>query len=327
MADKTMESALLRNSNFFTSNIPLISTRSNDDKEVVGIDLGTSRCCAAVNRKNGITTIPLDNTGERLLPSFVSYDEESVKCGKVVFERLRNYSKSTVFDSKRIIGKKFGDIVIDLFWPYGLTEINGKVFIEIRKFNGNNEPLVNGLVSAEEVAADLLKHIKQKSDEFRGKKLTKAVITVPATFDIAQKIATTEAAKNAGWDEIILLPEPIAAAFAYFIDRPILNDSVVLDIDDFDPFQDGMISINRKEFEKMCEPLLNKVRNTLVAALYNSNLNANQINKVLLVGGGSRMPMIKILLQKTFPDSAHSCEENPDEVVAMGAAYYAQSIY
>uniref|UniRef100_A0A914PU84 Uncharacterized protein n=1 Tax=Panagrolaimus davidi TaxID=227884 RepID=A0A914PU84_9BILA len=86
-------------------NIPKVEAPFNIGKNAIGIDLGTSRCCVAVIRKNGITTVPLDNTGERLLPSYVSYDEENVKCGQIVVERLRNYSKSTIFDSKRIIGR------------------------------------------------------------------------------------------------------------------------------------------------------------------------------------------------------------------------------
>uniref|UniRef100_A0A914PJZ3 Heat shock protein 70 n=1 Tax=Panagrolaimus davidi TaxID=227884 RepID=A0A914PJZ3_9BILA len=381
--------------------IPKVQTPFNIEKNAIGIDLGTSRCCVAVIRKNGITTVPLDNLGERLLPSYVSYDEENVKCGKIVVKRLRNHSKSTIFDSKRIIGRSLSDIEIDIFWPFGIFEINSKVCLEVEKFDGK------ATVIPEEVAAALLKHIKQKAEEFQGKPLSKAVITVPATFNEAQKNATLEAATIAGWKEIILLPEPIAAAFAYFNDRSISNNSNVLlfdlgggtldvcifkiennqieiisntgdskfggrdfdtvlinyfknalstkygisfvkqkkyllmvkcqkiketlsvienaslDVDDFDTTQEGNIEISREGFQKMCEILLNKVKNTLNAALHNSNFNANQINKVLHVGGGSRMPMIKELLRNMFPKAEHCIEEHPDEVVAIGAAYYA----
>uniref|UniRef100_A0AC35FMI0 Uncharacterized protein n=1 Tax=Panagrolaimus sp. PS1159 TaxID=55785 RepID=A0AC35FMI0_9BILA len=161
------------------------------------------RCCVAVIRKNGITTVPLDNNGERLLPSYVSYDEENVKCGQIVVERLRNYSKSTIFDSKRIIGRSLSDIEIDIFWPFGIFEISSKVYLEVEKFNGKST------VFPEEVSAALLKHIKQKSEEFQGKPISKAVITVPSAFNESQKNATLEAATIAGWKEIILLPEPI----------------------------------------------------------------------------------------------------------------------
>uniref|UniRef100_A0A914P9A7 Heat shock protein 70 n=1 Tax=Panagrolaimus davidi TaxID=227884 RepID=A0A914P9A7_9BILA len=103
-------------------------------------------------------------------------------------------------------------------------------------------------------------------------------------------------------------------------------ENASLDVDDFDPTQEGNIEISQKGFQKMCELLLNKVKNTLNAALHNSNFNANQINKVLHVGGGSRMPMIKQLLRNMFPEAEHCIEEHPDEVVAIGAAYYAYSL-
>uniref|UniRef100_A0A914PC99 Heat shock protein 70 n=1 Tax=Panagrolaimus davidi TaxID=227884 RepID=A0A914PC99_9BILA len=189
---------------------------------IAGIDLGTSRCCTAVNRKNGISTVPLDNSGERLLPSYVAYDEERVKCGKLVIERMRHFSKSTVFDSKRIIGRNINEIEIDLFWPFNLCRENNKQLIETDGSNGKRK------ITAEEVASHLLKHVKQKTEEFQGKKLTKVVITVPAAFNEAQKSATMEAAQLAGWDEIELLPEPVAAAFAYFNDRSIPDNSNVL---------------------------------------------------------------------------------------------------
>uniref|UniRef100_A0A914Q561 Hypoxia up-regulated protein 1 n=1 Tax=Panagrolaimus davidi TaxID=227884 RepID=A0A914Q561_9BILA len=99
-----------------------------------------------------------------------------------------------------------------------------------------------------------------------------------------------------------------------------------LDVDDFDTNQDGNIEISQEGFQKMCELLLKRVKNTLNAALHNTNFNANQINKVLLVGGGSRMPMIKQLLRNVFPEAEHCTEEHPDEVVAIGAAYYAYNL-
>uniref|UniRef100_A0AC34FBA8 G domain-containing protein n=1 Tax=Panagrolaimus sp. ES5 TaxID=591445 RepID=A0AC34FBA8_9BILA len=351
--------------------IPKITVPYNTEINAIGIDLGTSRCCVAVIRKNGITTVPLDNTGERLLPSYVAYDEKHVKCGKIVVSRLRNYSKSTIFDSKRIIGRKLNDIEIDSFWPFTLSEKNGKICLEVQKCNGKGE------VSPEEVASELLKHMKEKTEEFQGKMLTKAVITVPAAFSDAQKNGTIRAATLAGWNDIIILPEPIAAAFAYFNDRLIPNNSKILLFDsgggtmdvcvfkiendkiqivsntgdtklggrDFDTvlinyFKNALfskfdilitenetVSITQEEFKNMCEPLLIKIKNTLAASLFNSKLNANQIDKVLLVGGGSRMPMIKNLLHSIFNDAELCSEQHPDEVVAVGASYYAYTIF
>uniref|UniRef100_A0AC34F434 Heat shock protein 70 n=1 Tax=Panagrolaimus sp. ES5 TaxID=591445 RepID=A0AC34F434_9BILA len=374
--------------------------------QAIGIDLGTSRCCAAVNRVNGIQVIPLDYTGERLLPSYVSYDEKNVKCGKIVIHRLRNHWKSTIFDTKRIIGRNLIEFEIDENWSFIVSENETrKVVMEIDGFNGKQK------ITAEQVATELLKYIKQKAEEFQGTKITKAVITVPATFTESQKTETITAAKFAGWSEIELLPEPIAAAFAYFINRSVPNNSTVLlfdlgggtldvcifkvendmikilsnigdsklggrnfdtvlinffqhnmnanyditllkdkkyklmlegqkikedlttvisswlDIDEFDPNQNGIISITQEEFQRMTQPLINKIRNTIQSALYDSKLNANQINQVLHVGGGSRMPIIKELLKEMFSESEHCCEEHPDEVVAIGAAYYAYKIF
>uniref|UniRef100_A0AC34F9Q0 Uncharacterized protein n=1 Tax=Panagrolaimus sp. ES5 TaxID=591445 RepID=A0AC34F9Q0_9BILA len=268
----------------------LLGTLIKAQITAVGIDLGTSRCCAAVNRKNGIVTVQLDNTGERLLPSYVAYDEENVKCGRVVVNRLRQFSKSTVFDSKRIIGRNFNDIEIDSNWPFRISENNGKMFVEVKNCNGETKQ-----ITAEEVAADLLKHIKQKTEEFQGEKIAKVVITVPAAFSDAQKDATSGAAN--------------------------------LNVDEYDTTKDEIIAISREEFENMTKPLLNRIRNTLDSALLISKLAPENINKILLVGGGSRMPMIKNLLKELFPKAEQCIHENPDEVVAIGAAYYAHSIF
>uniref|UniRef100_A0A914QWP9 Heat shock protein 70 n=1 Tax=Panagrolaimus davidi TaxID=227884 RepID=A0A914QWP9_9BILA len=190
--------------------------------DAVGIDLGTSRCCAAVSRKNGIETVPLDNKGERLLPSFVAYDEEHIKCGQVVIDRLRNYSKSTIFDSKRIIGKNINEIEIDQFWPFKISNLSEKILMGVTSVK---EEI---FVSAEEVATALLKFIKEKSEAFQGKPLTKAVITVPANFADTQKNSTLNAAKLAGFENVMILSEPVAASFAYFVDREIPNNSNIL---------------------------------------------------------------------------------------------------
>uniref|UniRef100_A0A914QQ17 Heat shock protein 70 n=1 Tax=Panagrolaimus davidi TaxID=227884 RepID=A0A914QQ17_9BILA len=205
-------------STFYT--IPQCIPSDSQNRNAVGIDLGTSRCCLAVNRRDGIKIVALENTGERLLPSYVGYDEMHTKCGQVVIDRIRNYASSTVFDSKRLIGKTM--TVIDKIWPFKVITDDDKIYIKLDTPHGEIRQ------TATEVAAVLLQYIKIKAEEFQGKKLEKVVLTVPAAFSLAQEEATREAAILAGWKTVMLLPEPIAASFAYFIDRPISNNSLLL---------------------------------------------------------------------------------------------------
>uniref|UniRef100_A0AC34F9C6 Heat shock protein 70 n=1 Tax=Panagrolaimus sp. ES5 TaxID=591445 RepID=A0AC34F9C6_9BILA len=386
--------------------------------DVVGIDLGTSRCYAAINRANGIQTIALDNTGERFLPSFIGFDERNPKCGQVVVNRMQFHAKSTIFDAKRIIGRSYSNVKADKNWCFELIclniaemeQISGKsedfemvesdsCLIKLQSFEGET------LKYPEEISAVLLKHIKQKSEEFQGKPLSEVVIAVPAAFTESQRNATHDAALVAGWKKIHLLPEPIAASFAYFIDRPIPSnftfllfdlgggtldvcifkitntkiqvvsrsgdsnlggrdfDNILIEYfkgklkkmygifvpeekkykimlqcqkikenlseiekDEFDVQEircetEEYILITRKIFEDLSLNLLDKIKATIQRAMNKSK--SFKIDKVLLAGGGCRMPMIKKYLKKTFKDSEVCCEKHPDEVVAIGAAYYA----
>uniref|UniRef100_A0AC35G1M3 Uncharacterized protein n=1 Tax=Panagrolaimus sp. PS1159 TaxID=55785 RepID=A0AC35G1M3_9BILA len=372
--------------------------------DAIGIDLGTTRCCCAVSRSKGvIETVALDNGGERLLPSFIGYDEKNVKCGQIVVDRINNYSKSTVFDVKRIIGRKFSNITVDPSWTFSLKSDNDdNPLIETTNHCGNLKTLLPSQVSAV-----LLKHIKTKSEEFQGKKLKNVVVTVPAVFSNQQCEKTIEAANLAEFDSVTLLPEPIAAAFSYFFDREIPNNSKMLlfdlgggtldvcvfkifndkiniisksgdseiggrnfdnilfrylkqklenefnindidkkkykllrkcqeikeslsavndysfDVSDFETSIDAFIKITRDKFEQLSNDLMGEIKTTINMALNDKNIQPNEINSILLVGGGSRMPMIKNLLHNIFPNAEQRIEVNPDEAVAKGAAYYA----
>uniref|UniRef100_A0A914PF46 Heat shock protein 70 n=1 Tax=Panagrolaimus davidi TaxID=227884 RepID=A0A914PF46_9BILA len=365
-----------------------------------------SQCCVAVNRRNGIETVAIDNNGERVLPSFVAYDEIHEKCGQVVVDRLRFHSESTVFDSKRIIGRNFEEIEIDTMWPFYLNSDKNKPFIKIRNYK---KELVSK--SAEQVAASLLKYIRKKTEEFQGKRLHRAVITVPASFTNTQKNSTRSAASLAGWDSVYLLSEPVAASFTYFVNQEAPNNTILLlfdlgggtldvclskikdnkiitisnsgnsqvggrnfdnilikyfieklkndfditvadgkkyklilecqkikhslsvqmqealDVEDFDIAKEGFIKIDRQIFETLSQDLLTNIKDAIKNTLYYSGHKAHKINKVLLVGGSCRMPMIKKLLQDMFPNSEHCCDEHPEEVVAIGAAYFAYNYF
>ena len=200
----------------------------NNVVDTVGIDFGTTRCCVAVFRKNKIETVALENKGERLLPSYVGFDEDFEKCGQIVVDRLKkspDYANSTVFDVKRILGKKFNEIEPKDSWPFGILEDMENPIIGITK---NKDAITK---YPEEVAAALLNHMKLKCEELQGKQLQSAVITVPATFTDSQKIATAVSARLAGWSEVRFLAEPIAAAIAYFVDKQIPNNFTTLIFD------------------------------------------------------------------------------------------------
>uniref|UniRef100_A0AC35G468 Uncharacterized protein n=1 Tax=Panagrolaimus sp. PS1159 TaxID=55785 RepID=A0AC35G468_9BILA len=375
---------------------------TNDERiNAVGIDLGTTRCCAAVNRKNGIQTAPLDNLGQRLLPSYVAYNEENIICGQEVVNRMQHYSASTVFDSKRILGKTFEKLKIDESWTFKVTDNNGKINIKVQRLDNEIS------LSPEEVSGALLQHVKKEVEKHQGKKLTEVVITIPAAFSDVQKQATYDAAVFAGWEKVHLLPEPVAAAFAYFVDQTLPDNSIFLlldlgggtldvcifkviknhieiicrsgdpnfggrdfdnllvdyfkkrlendfqvvisgrrkyklmqlcqeikhdltvckdyklDVEDFDVSKENLcIPITQEQFYDISTNLIEKLKRNIEAALNKAGYTKKDINKVLYVGGGCRMPKVEQLLKKMFPNVEHCCQQNPDEVVAIGAAYY-----
>uniref|UniRef100_A0A914PP73 Uncharacterized protein n=1 Tax=Panagrolaimus davidi TaxID=227884 RepID=A0A914PP73_9BILA len=205
-----------------TYNIPPKVEIFKKNINAIGIDLGTSRCCVAVSRTHSFETVGIENNGDRLMPSYISFiDKDVPQCGQIVVEQLKYAAKSTIFDSKRLIGKEFEYIDPDPAWPFELANIDGMAGFQIQSKNG---PM---LLTPEEVSAVLLKHIKKEVEKFQGKILSKAVITIPAAFTESQKQITIKAAKMAEWSPR-LLPEPIAAVFAYFNNHEYEENSTLL---------------------------------------------------------------------------------------------------
>uniref|UniRef100_A0A914QWU3 Heat shock protein 70 n=1 Tax=Panagrolaimus davidi TaxID=227884 RepID=A0A914QWU3_9BILA len=110
----------------------------------------------------------------------------------------------------------------------------------------------------------------------------------------------------------------------YYLTSGLRAPSQQLAVEDYDLTKENdYIPITRLQFETFAENLLMLIKNNITDALKNAGVKSDEINKVLYVGGGSRMPIIKdLLLHETFPNAEHCCEQNPDEVVAVGAAYY-----
>jgi len=182
----------------------------------VGIDLGTTHSCVGVY-KNGGVEILTNDIGERTTPSYVGFNDEERLVGMSAKKAGSRNPKNTVFDAKRLIGRKFNDPVVQKdmeHWPFKVTEgPQGRPVISVT-FKGEQKEFF-----AEEISAMVLQKMKQTAEASLGRKVAKAVITVPAYFNDAQRQATKDAGHIAGLEVLRIINEPTAAAIAYGLDN------------------------------------------------------------------------------------------------------------
>ena len=186
----------------------------SEKEVVVGIDLGTTNSRIAIWDKDKAVVIPNDY-GEKVTPSIVHfYDQNSYSVGLDAYKFLNSEPKSTIYSIKRIIGLNFNSKEVEIFkkdWPFKLIKKDReKIGIEIEindaKFT----------VNPEIISCYILKKLKSDVENFlQGKKVKKAVIAVPHYFNCNQKEATMKAGYLAGFEEVILINEPVAAAMAF----------------------------------------------------------------------------------------------------------------
>src|SRR5438093_1169030 len=364
---------------------------------IVGIDLGTTNSLVAyVDEKTGVPRVIPDRDGQALLPSVVSFVSEGVLVGAVAKRQLIRRPESTVYSVKRLMGRGYEDVKEELcYLPFKVLPCEGIVKILI----GSHE------VTPPEVSAIVLKALKERAEAHFGESIEKAVITVPAYFNDAQRQATKDAGRIAGLDVVRIVNEPTAASLAYGLQR--LSEGVIavydlgggtFDIsilrvkdgvfevlatngnthlggDDLDramvewllgdirtshgvdlsadpealqelrlgaeaakcrlsseertaltiPF-DGFTyrrDITRSELEGLIAPLVEATLGPCRMALEDAGLTAGQIDEIVLVGGSTRVPLVRRRVQELFGKMPHS-QLNPDEVVALGAAVQAQ---
>ena len=345
--------------------------------KIIGIDLGTTNSCVAV-LEGGVPHVITNPEGNRTTPSVVADKNGEILVGETAKRQAVTNVANTVSSVKRLMGT------------------DKKVEMGGRKY------------SPEEISAKILMKLKSDAESYLGEKVTKAVITVPAYFNDAQRQATKNAGKIAGLDVERIINEPTAAALAYGIDKQEKTHTVlvydlgggtfdvsILDLgdgvfevkstagnnhlggDDFDqrimdylvsefkkengvdlstdkmamqrikdaaekakkdlsgmmsaeisiPFiaqsSEGPlhlnVTLNRAKFEELNKDLFDSTLDAVRKALKDAKLSANDIDKVLLVGGSTRIPYIQELVKKELGKEP-SKEVNPDEVVAMGAA-------
>ncbi len=344
--------------------------------KIIGIDLGTTNSCVAVF-EGGEAKVIANPEGERTTPSVVAFKNGEIIVGGAA-KRQMITNKDTIYSIKRLMGtdKK--------------VEANDKKY------------------TPQEISAMILGDLKKTAEAYLGEKVTKAVITVPAYFNDAQRQATKDAGKIAGLEVERIINEPTAAALAYGLDKQEENQTVlvydlgggtfdvsILELgdgvfevkstsgnnelggDDFDkrimdylveqfkkenkidlskdkmamqrikdasekakkdlsgvtttqislPFlsqgEDGPLhletSLTRAKFEELCHDLFESTLEPVRKALKDAKLSKNDIDKVILVGGSTRIPKVQELIKNEIGKEP-SKGVNPDEVVAMGAA-------
>jgi molecular chaperone DnaK/molecular chaperone HscA len=376
---------------------------------VVGIDLGTTNSLVAFMQGDQPTIIPGED-GDRLVPSVVAFDQErGFVVGNAARATLLTDASSAVYSAKRLMGRGVEDVQEELkFFPFKL--VDGLQPGDVLKLE------VGGLqLTPPEISAYVLLQLKKNAERFFGAPVAKAVITVPAYFNDAQRQATKDAGRIAGLDVLRLVNEPTAAALAYGLDKQrdgliavydfgggtfdisilklhegifeviatggdthlggddIDNLLIAIALDDIagdaelgfgtDAKASGELvqavrkavieakialseghsanlqvalpkgkkyarEISREQFDALIAPITARTVGPCKQALKDAKLSADQIDEVVLVGGSTRIPAVRALVDEVFNLSARGkkphTELNPDEVVALGAAVQAQ---
>ncbi len=369
-------------------------------ERVVGIDLGTTNSLVAYMDADRPVVIPGDD-GSPLVPSLVALDPSGkVIVGNAARKYLIETPERAVYSIKRLMGRGVEDVQPELkLFPFRLAEhlAPGEV---LRLRLGDQE------FTPPEISAFILRQLKRNAERYFSAPVTKAVITVPAYFNDAQRQATKDAGRIAGLEVLRLVNEPTAASLAYGLDKKkdgivavydlgggtfdisilrlhegifeviatngdthlggddIDNLLIYIALDDIRHDLDIDLSrnadavqairkmmieckialseapaveidlslpsgrryqrqITRADLERLIEPILQRTIPPCRQAMADAGLKPEQIGKVVLVGGSTRIPMVRALVQQMFRRVPHT-ELNPDEVVALGAAVQAK---
>jgi len=187
------------------------------DELAAGFDIGTTTSCAAVWMNDRVEIIPDGQTGSRIIPSYVSFSDEEKLVGDAAKNQSTMNPKNTVYDAKRLIGRKFNDAVVQediKLWSFNVTgDSNNKPLINV-KYKGEDKQF-----HPEEISAMVIQRLKETTESFLGHPLKKVVITVPAYFNDSQRQATKDAGAIAGLEVLRIINEPTAAAIAYGLDK------------------------------------------------------------------------------------------------------------
>ena len=194
----------------------------------IGIDLGTTYSCVGIWKNDRVEIIANDQ-GNRTTPSYISFTDTERLIGDAAKNQASMNPTNTIFDAKRLIGRKWSDQCVQndmKHWPFSVIEKDGgKPYIKVQYKDETKE------FRPEELSAMILVKMKETAESFLNEKVKQAVITVPAYFNDAQRQATKDAGVIAGLDVMRIINEPTAAAIAYGLDQKGKKEKTVLIFD------------------------------------------------------------------------------------------------